>query len=187
MELTITARHTELTPAISDYVNKKLARIERHRMDIIWAQVILSVEKRRHSAEIIMHCPGNTYRTQSEAGDLYSAIDFVADKLDVLLKREKERLRSRREIKKIKATLKASQPHWDEPPRLGKMEPYNGEHKDVSENLKLLLEENTLENSLTKIQSQNLPVFPFLDRQTHRISVLYRKGKKKFGLLEVEE
>ena len=48
MQIHITARHIELTPALADYARKKFERIARHFEIVLRAQVILSVEKHRH-------------------------------------------------------------------------------------------------------------------------------------------
>ena len=67
MQLNITARHIDLTPALSDYVHKKVEKAQRYFDEIIWAQAILNVEKRRHIAELVVHTPGKTFRTEAEA------------------------------------------------------------------------------------------------------------------------
>ena len=41
MQVNITARHLKLTPAISDYVQKKLEKAKRFMDHLIWSQVIL--------------------------------------------------------------------------------------------------------------------------------------------------
>ncbi len=45
MNLSITGRHLEVTPAIREYVLNKLARVARHFDNVIDTQVMLSVER----------------------------------------------------------------------------------------------------------------------------------------------
>ena len=45
MNLNLTGRHVEITPAIRDYVISKLARINRHFDHVIDVNVIMTVEK----------------------------------------------------------------------------------------------------------------------------------------------
>lgn len=98
MQIHITARHIELTPPLADYARKKLERIARHFEIVLRAQVILSVEKHRHSAEVVVHAQGHhDFRAREVAGDLYAAIDLAAEKLQNHLAREKDRrVRGRR-------------------------------------------------------------------------------------------
>jgi putative sigma-54 modulation protein len=98
MQIHITARHIELTPALAEYARKKLERIARHFEIVIRSQVILSVEKHRHCAEVVVHAQGHhDFRAREVAGDLYAAIDLAAEKLQNHLAREKDRrVRGRR-------------------------------------------------------------------------------------------
>jgi putative sigma-54 modulation protein len=96
MQLNVTARHLKLTPAISDYVQKKLLKAQRYFDHLIWGQVVLDVEKNRHMAEIILHASGRTLTAKEESTDLYAAIDLASDKIDEQLKRYKDRLKMRR-------------------------------------------------------------------------------------------
>ena len=96
MQINITARHLKLTPAISDYVQKKLEKAKRFLDHLIWAQVILDVSKQRHAAELIIHAAGHTFTAKEESLDLYAAIDLASDNIDEQLRRYKERHRERR-------------------------------------------------------------------------------------------
>src|SRR4051812_31809108 len=96
MELTITARHLKLTPPIADYAQKKLEKARKYFDHLIWSQVILDVEKNRHTAEFVVHASGHTFTAKEESIDLYAAIDLASDKMDEQLRRHKERLRPRR-------------------------------------------------------------------------------------------
>lgn len=90
MQNTITGRHIEVTPALKEYVNTKLERLERHHEPPTSTQMILAVEKLNHKAEGIMKISGETICAKAVEGDMYAAIDAVADKLDRQLKRHKE-------------------------------------------------------------------------------------------------
>ncbi len=98
MQIHITARHIELTPALADYARKKIERIARHFEIVLRAQVILTVEKHRHIAEAVVHAQGHhDFRAREVAGDLYAAIDLAAEKLQLHFSREKDRrVRGRR-------------------------------------------------------------------------------------------
>jgi putative sigma-54 modulation protein len=87
MNLTISGHHLELTPAIREYVQSKLERIQRHFDHVIDIAVILTVDKlpekeKRQKAEINLHVRGKDLHVESIAQDLYAAIDTLIDKLD---------------------------------------------------------------------------------------------------------
>jgi putative sigma-54 modulation protein len=82
MNLNITGHHIEVTPAIRDYVTGKLDRVLRHFDQVTSSHVILSVEKLQQKAEVTLHVKGKDIFADAIDGDLYAAIDLVADKLD---------------------------------------------------------------------------------------------------------
>ncbi len=82
MNLQLSGRHLEITPAIKDYVVAKLARIARHFDHVIDANVVLAVEKLSRKAEATLHVRGKNLFAESEHEDMYAAIDLLADKLD---------------------------------------------------------------------------------------------------------
>jgi len=52
MNLNISGRHLDVTPAIAAYVKNKMARVARHFDHVMDTQVILSVERLKHTAEV---------------------------------------------------------------------------------------------------------------------------------------
>ncbi len=91
MNLTITGHHLEVTPAIREYVNAKLGRITRHFDQVIDVNVTLTVEKLIQKIDANVHIRGKEIHAQSEDGDMYAAIDSLADKLDRQILKHKEK------------------------------------------------------------------------------------------------
>lgn len=91
MNLNITGHHLEVTPAIRDYVAGKLDRVIRHFDNVTSVNVILTVEKLKQKAEVTVHVRGRDIFVESIDGDLYAAIDILADKLDRKVLKYKER------------------------------------------------------------------------------------------------
>ncbi|TCT11220.1 ribosome hibernation-promoting factor, HPF/YfiA family [Paralcaligenes ureilyticus] len=82
MNLSISGRHLEVTPAIREYVLNKMARVSRHFDNVIVTQVMLSVERLKHTAEVTMRVRGKDIHCEANDDNLYSAIDLLADKID---------------------------------------------------------------------------------------------------------
>jgi putative sigma-54 modulation protein len=91
MNLTISGHHLEVTPAIRDYVSEKLDRVKRHFDNVINVNVIMQVEKLVHKAEATLHVKGHDFHARSEDGNMYAAIDILADKLDRQIVKHKEK------------------------------------------------------------------------------------------------
>ncbi|NEN74891.1 ribosome-associated translation inhibitor RaiA [Pelistega sp. NLN82] len=91
MNLHISGHHLDITPAINDYVQKKLDRVLRHIDNIIDIQVILSKEPLKQKAEMTLRVPGKDIHAESIDDNLYAAIDLLIDKIDRLVVKHKEK------------------------------------------------------------------------------------------------
>ena len=83
----------EVTPALRDYVETRFSRLGRHfehPMDTVRTQ--LSISKPDHCAEATIHISGRTLHADATGVDMYAAIDLLADKLDRLLMKHKEKM-----------------------------------------------------------------------------------------------
>ncbi len=92
MQLNLTGHHIEITPALRDYVDNKLERLERHFDHVTTTHCVLTVEKLRHKAEATVHVSGGRIYADAVEEDMYAAIDCLIDKLDRQIKKHKEKL-----------------------------------------------------------------------------------------------
>ncbi|WP_166206302.1 ribosome hibernation-promoting factor, HPF/YfiA family [Cognatiluteimonas telluris] len=92
MRIETHGQQIDVTPALHEYVQSKLARLERHFDQPIDARVILGVEKTDQRAECTVNFAGRTLHADASGVDVYAAIDLLADKLDRLLGKHKEKL-----------------------------------------------------------------------------------------------
>ena len=114
MNLNLTGNHLEITPAIRDYVVAKLERVTRHFDHVIDVNVVLSVDKLRQKVEANLHIRGRDLHAEAIEPDMYAAIDALADKLDRMVVKHKEKLKVGRhdgaEIKRDSAAAEAGAP-----------------------------------------------------------------------------
>ncbi len=94
MQVTITARHTELTPPIEEYARKKAEKLVKFFDRTQQIEVIIEKIKNSYRVEYIVdvekHDP---FVATSENDDLYACIDQCADRAVRLLKDHKSKLR----------------------------------------------------------------------------------------------
>jgi len=88
----LTGHHVEITPALKEYLNNKLTRIERHFDSVTSIKCVLTVEKLRHKAEAKVNVTGGTLFADAVEDDMYAAIDGLIDKLDRQIVKHKEKL-----------------------------------------------------------------------------------------------
>ncbi|AQZ93441.1 ribosome hibernation-promoting factor, HPF/YfiA family [Halopseudomonas phragmitis] len=91
MQLNISGHQLDVTESLRDYINEKMARLERHFDRITNVQVTLEVEKLRQKVEATLHIAGGEVVANAEHTDMYAAIDLLTDKLDRQLIKHKEK------------------------------------------------------------------------------------------------
>ena len=92
MRIETHGQQIEVTAALRDYVESKLARLKRHFEHPFDVRTVLSLDKPHHCAEATITLAGRTLHADASAVDMYAAIDLLADKLDRLLMKQKEKL-----------------------------------------------------------------------------------------------
>ena len=83
MMSTVSSRHVEITPAIRQIIDQKLAKLERLLQEnAVSAQVVLSQERHRCRAEMTVHVRGDHFlHAEDEGGQWSLAIGGVVDKV----------------------------------------------------------------------------------------------------------
>ena len=92
MQINLTGHHVEVTPALREYVTKKLARVVRHFDHVTSVHVVLTVEKQSRKAEATLHVAGADIFANASHHDMYAAIDTLVDRIDGQVRRHKEKL-----------------------------------------------------------------------------------------------
>lgn len=92
MRIETHGQQIEVTPALRDYVESKLAKLKRHFDQPCEVRTQLRLDKLQHHADATVTVAGRTQHAEASALDMYAAIDLLADKLDRLLLKQKEKL-----------------------------------------------------------------------------------------------
>ena len=98
MRLDITGRHVDITPTLRQLIERRLARLERLLNDsIVSVKVILTLEKYRHRAEVILHARGDhTLRGLGEGNAWPLSIRQAVEKLEQQAERVKTKWAERK-------------------------------------------------------------------------------------------
>lgn len=96
MNISTTARHYELPPALKDYAEGKVQHLKKYFDHIVNANLVFSLEKYRHKVEISLHVNGRDFVGAEESDDMYTSVDRTIEKLERQLKRHKEKIKRRK-------------------------------------------------------------------------------------------
>lgn len=94
MSVSITGRHVAVTAALRRYVETKIEHLNRLGLELHQVQVIIAVEKFRHSAEMVCVLNRRRHRAKASSTEMYASIDLMMDKIDRQLREKKSRLTS---------------------------------------------------------------------------------------------
>jgi putative sigma-54 modulation protein len=103
MQTDITFKNIDSSDALKEYALKRLSKIDKYIDRTAEAHVVLSVEKRRHKADVTLSADGAVINAVEITEDLYSAIDTVMDKLERQIKKHKEKLQGKKSQSKAAA------------------------------------------------------------------------------------
>ena len=96
INVTVTFRHIEPTPALKDYAERKLAHVAKFLKRACDVHLILTVDKYRQHGEVTVKSGPFAVTAQEETKDLYSVIDLLADKVQRQLKKHLEKIEARK-------------------------------------------------------------------------------------------
>jgi putative sigma-54 modulation protein len=94
MQISVTFRQLEPTEALKNYVTDRLTKFTRYLDGPVEAHVVLGLEKFRHLADVTIDNNGRIIKGKEENTDMYAAIDLVMDKIDMQLKKFRDKMRS---------------------------------------------------------------------------------------------
>lgn len=91
MRIETYGQQIEVTPALREYVENKLQRLQRHFDQHCEVRTQLALKKPDHHVVATVNLPGRTLHADASGPTMYAAIDLLADKLDRLVLKHKEK------------------------------------------------------------------------------------------------
>ena len=87
----ITGRHMDVTPALKKYIRTRFERLERYDASLDRLEIVLSVTKLQHTAEVVCSIKGKRFQAKTSTREMYATIDQLVDRLDRQIRKFKER------------------------------------------------------------------------------------------------
>ena len=174
MQTSVTFKNLDPSEHLKSYVTDKLDRFDKFLDNPAEANVVLSVEKFRHIAEINISGDRMTINGKEEVNDMYSAIDLVLNKLEKQIKKSKQKIREHRNNSKSKvmdAVITESTAADDETEKQVMVTHIDYKPMDI--------EEAIMQLDLVK---DNFLVFT--NARTDHVNVLYRRRDGNYGLIQ---
>lgn len=179
MKISVRGKNIEATPALVDYAEKKLSKLDKHFDKATDVQVVLSVIREEHIVEVTMNYNGLILRGEESTGDMYASIDMVVDKLERQVKKYKTRMsksmrqRGMRVISEKHAVSEAVERMEEEAPKLVKTKRFT-------------LKPMSTEEAIMQMDLLGHNFFVFSNADDDAVNVVYKRKDGNYGLIEPE-
>ena len=161
----IRGENIAITDAIRDYAETKLSKLEKHFSEDVTVHVTAKVYPNKQAkAEVTIPSKNVTLRAEETSNDWYNSLNIVVDKLERQIRKHKTKVQKRNRVEKT---------HDDSDIDT---EPF-AHIKDLD------IETMSPQEALDHMERLGHDFFIFLNEDTTRVSVVYRRKDGSNGLL----
>lgn len=188
MELKIHARNVDVTPRLQEHVEKKVSKLDRYLPNIQELRVDLAIERRKQGMDqciaqlTLRNTRGVILRAEEKKQpDIYAALDVALDKMYRQIERYKGK-RKRRGAGRFyesEQTLEAV-----ETVPGAEVEEEEEEKTAIVRRKTVTLVPMSEEEAIDQMELLGHNFFVFLNAETARVGVLYRREDGNYGVLE---
>jgi ribosomal subunit interface protein len=202
MDVVVSSRQCEVSERFREHVEDKLARLEKHDHRIIRVEVLLERERnarqpdRQVRVELTAKSKGPVMRAEAAAEDKMAALDLALDKMSAQMRRAADRRKVHRGQHTPESVHQAMT-------RSGNGALTGEEGADVAEHQvgpvtvdgdgPLVVREKThpaspitLEQALYEMELVGHDFYLFLDKESERPSVVYRRRGYDYGVISLD-
>ncbi|RSK28606.1 ribosome-associated translation inhibitor RaiA [Bacillus sp. HMF5848] len=179
MNFNIRGENIDVTPAIREYVEKKISKLERYFDDTPSTEVNANLKvynDKQSKVEVTIPMPGLMLRAEESHTDMYAAIDLVSDKIE-------------RQIRKHKTKVNRKLRDQGSPKFF-----FNGETEaavtTVDEEMEVVrtkrfdLKPMDAEEAVLQMNLLGHAFFVFTNSATNKTNVVYKRKDGRYGLIE---
>ncbi len=176
MEFEFTGRHIRITPTIERLVRKEMGKLDRILDSApMRAHIILSSEKHRKCAEIVVYWRDSVFTGIAENNDLNHSITTAASKVEKQVLRLKEKFGSK---KRRRTSTRAVTPAADGSSEAAPSTPR------IIQARRYRVKPMTPEEAASIVAESSDQFIVFRDAETNKIGVLYKRTDGNFGFIE---
>ena len=186
MRTTVNSRNLELTDDLREQIDRKLHRLERITHPDADATVELIVHASRasetsHVAEVSLLNNGTVIRSVGAGSTMHAAIDNLVDRLERQVVRSRERPRSVRDRAEGEFHGRSTEPGTTSERTADEERPHGPEVVEIKRyDMTPMFEED----AIVRMEELGHAFFVFLNAETDRIGVVYRRGDGAYGMID---
>jgi ribosomal subunit interface protein len=202
VDVVVSSRHCEVSDRFREHVEEKLARLEKHNHRIIRVEVLLEKEARPRDpertvrVELTAKSKGPVVRAEAAAEDKMAALDLALDKMAAQMRRAADRKKVHRGQHKPEslgqAMARTSPPLTDQSDAEHIAERKVGPVTVTGDGPLVVREKShaaapmTLEQALYEMELVGHDFYLFVDKESEKPSVVYRRRGYDYGVISLE-
>ena len=181
MNYNIRGENIEVTPAIREYVEKKVAKLERYFTESPNANVNVNLkvyQDKKSKVEITIPMKDLVLRAEELHEDMYAAIDLITDKLERQIRKHKTKVNRKF---RDKDSLKDFVPIFSE------VEQFEDEEDlEVVRTKSFDLKPMDSEEAILQMNMLGHSFYVFTNAETNQTNVVYKRNDGRYGLIEAQ-
>lgn len=172
---TIRGKNIEVTPALKDYVEKRIGKVTKYFDRVGEITVLLTVSKGRHIVEVTVPVHGVLLRGEEATMDMYTSIDLVLEKLERQIHKHKTKLEKRFREGSFRSEA------IEESALSNKADDLD---YAVVKTKRFAVKPMDVQEAIMQMNMVNHDFFVFRDAGTEHVNVVYRRKDGNYGLIE---
>lgn len=175
MQTSVTFKNLDSSNALKSYVRRKLERFDKLLDGAAEANVVLSVEKIRHIAEIKLVCDRLNLQARESTNNMYTSIDRLMDKVKMQINKSKDKIRN--QTSGAREHIKGEVPEAIQPA---------GEESPDRQIWVRQMDYKPMDIDEAMLQMDLVPehFIVFTNSQTEQVNVLYKRHDGHFDLIQ---
>ncbi|GLC87785.1 ribosome hibernation-promoting factor, HPF/YfiA family [Lysinibacillus piscis] len=175
----IRGENIEVTPAIREYVENKIDKVERYFSEDVNANANVNLKvynDKQTKVEVTIPMKNLTLRAEERHNDMYAAVDLIVDKLERQIRKHKTKVnRKFREREGVGVYFAASQVAT---------EPETEEEYAVVRTKQFDLKPMDQEEAILQMNMLGHDFYIFTDAESNNTNIVYKRKDGKYGLIE---
>lgn len=182
MNIDYVGRHVDLDDRIRTHTEQRLGKVLRFLFEPIEVRVALETEKSRQIAEIHLSHRHGALHAREENNDVLEAIDLAVEHLGRQAQRSRKRAVDRR--RRAGRDTSTGQ-HWPVEV-LARESVRRGETPRIVKSSRFEIKPMTLDEAALQLDTSRNDFVVFLDAESEKVSVLYKRRDQNYGLIAPE-
>lgn len=178
----VRGENIEVTKAIRDYAEKKVAKLERFFTDVPDATAYVNLKvypDKTAKAEVTIPLSFLVLRAEETTPDLYASIDFVVDKLERQVRKYKTKINRKSRDKGFDGIKQA-----DLADAVVVEDKHEEPELEIVRSKRINLKPMDSEEAVLQMNMLGHDFFIYTDAETMEISIVYRRKDGRYGLIE---